>query len=191
MFVLFLCTKLIYAQNQPYIGEVRIFAGNYAPIGWAICDGSLLNISGNEALYTLLGTTYGGDGQTTFALPDFRGRAGIGFSGTSPLGTKDGSENVVLSISNLPPHTHSGNIKVSSAKATVTTPVANSSIASPSITVNGVTRDVLGYNDKTPNTTLAPINTSLNGGSLPINVMQPYLVVNYIIALEGIFPSSN
>ncbi|WP_433831010.1 phage tail protein [Flavobacterium anhuiense] len=188
--VLFFCTKLTYAQD-PYLGEIRIFAGNYAPPGWAICDGRTLQISDNDALYTLLGTTYGGDGVTNFGLPDLRGRVATGASSNSALGTKAGVEYVTLTQANLPSHTHTASIKVSSAKATSHVPTANASIASPSITVNNITRDILGYNEKTPNAALAPVTSTPAGNSLPINVMQPYTVVNYIIALYGIYPIRN
>jgi len=191
IFVLFLSTKAIHAQVDCYVGEIRLFTGNYAPQGWHICDGSVLQISDNEILYTLIGTTYGGDGITTFALPDYRGRVATGASSNSPAGTTDGSESITLTINNLPPHTHTGNIKVSSAKATANVASTNSSIASPSITVNNITRDVLGYNETPPNTTLAPVSSTAVGNNLPINVMQPYTAINYIIALQGIYPRSN
>lgn len=192
--VLFLCTKLLFAQEK-YLGEIRIFAGNFAPIGWEKCEGQLLSISQNEALFSLIGTTYGGDGQATFALPDYRGRAVIGTS-TSPqiaLGTMLGQEEITLTQANLPTHTHTASLKVSSAKATATTPTNNSSLAAPAMTVNSITRDALGYSTATPNTPLLPTVSTPAGSSSqsPISLMQPYLVITYIIATEGVYPTGN
>jgi microcystin-dependent protein len=190
--VLFLLTKTIYAQEQ-YLGEIRLFAGSFAPKGWALCQGQLLPINQNQALFSLLGTTYGGDGRTTFALPDYRGRAAVSASTMYPQGTKTGTENITLTAANLPTHGHSEPIKVSSSKAVANVPTANSSIASPTITVNSVTRDILGYNTSNPNTPIQGTTSTTTGSTTPtpINKMQPSIVLTYIIALQGIFPSQN
>lgn len=187
---LFIFSKTLLAQEK-YLGEIKLFAGNFAPKGWALCQGQLLPINQNIALFSLLGTTYGGNGTTHFALPDYRGRAAVGAGSIYTQGEKQGSETVTLTQVNLPTHSHTEPIKVSSAKATSNVPTTNSSIASPVITVNSITRDMLGYNTSAPNTPLLGTPSTTSGSSTPINVMQPYLVMNYIIALQGIFPSQN
>ena len=187
---LFLCANTIFAQDQ-YLGEIKLFAGNFAPKGWLKCDGQLLPISQNQALFSLLGTNYGGDGRTTFGLPDYRGRTSIGASPENSVGTQLGQENVYLTANNLPNHSHNIPFKVSSNKATNQIPAASVSIGSPSITVNSVTRDMLGYNNSIPDTSLKGNETTTAGTTTntPVNVMQPYLAVTYIIAIKGIFPS--
>jgi len=190
--VLFMFTKTINAQEQ-YLGEIRLFAGTFAPKGWALCQGQLLPITQNQALFALLGTTYGGNGTTTFALPDYRGRAAVSASTMYPQGTKTGTETITLTVANLPTHSHNEPIKVSSSKAIANVSTTNSSIASPAITVNSATRDILGYNTAAPNTALQGTASSTAGNLSPtsINVMQPSIALTYIIALQGIFPSQN
>ena len=170
-------------MSEPFVGEVRIFAGNFAPRGWAFCDGQLLAVSQNDALFSLLGTIYGGDGRTTFGLPDLRGRvpihAGSG-PGLSPrrLGAKAGAENVTLTVNQLPSHNH-GPIQASENSATERT-------ASGNVTAESVTRV---YRDAA---TLSNMNTaSLTnvGGSRKHTNLMPFLCVNFIIALFGIYPS--
>ncbi|RNB89479.1 phage tail protein [Brevibacillus fluminis] len=167
----------------PYVGEIRMFGGNFPPVGWAFCDGQILPISGNEALYTLLGTTYGGDGVTTFALPDYRGRIPVNNgvnprTGTNyPLGQLGGTETVTLTTSNLPPHTHA--VNVSSQEGTIDTP-SGSFFA----------KNVQAYSTAAPTAQMASGTISATGGSQPHDNMMPYLPVSYIIALEGAFPSS-
>ena len=190
--VLFLFTKTTYAQDT-FLGDIRLFAGTFAPKGWALCQGQLLPINQNQALFSLLGTTYGGNGTTTFALPDYRGRAAVSASTMYPQGTKTGTETITLTAANLPTHSHNEPIKVSSAKAIANVPTTNSSKALPAITVNSATRDMLGYNIGSPNTPLLG-NASTTAGNLsptPINIIQPSLTLTYIIALTGIFPSQN
>jgi microcystin-dependent protein len=165
---------------DPFIGEIRMFAGTFAPLGWANCSGQLMAISQNTALYSLIGTTYGGDGITTFGLPDLRSRIPIGVQGGN-LGTASGSENITLSQSTLPAHSH---------------PAAcggNGNAVSP---VNGYwATDVGGvvgqYSNQAPNAVMAVDAITLSGGGQPHNNIQPYLCIRYIIALEGIFPSQN
>jgi len=190
--ILLLCTKTLFAQDF-FLGEIRLFAGNFAPRGWAKCEGQLLPINQNQALFSLLGTTFGGNGQTTFALPDYRGRAAVGSGPTTLLGEKQGAESATLTIANLPSHSHSGVIMVSSSKATLNVPATSNAIASPAITVNSATRDMLGYNAVPPNTPLLGDATTTAGtvSPTPISTMQPSIVMTYIIALQGIYPSQN
>ncbi len=163
---------------QPYVGEIRIFAGNFAPAGWAFCDGSLQPISENETLFQLIGTTYGGDGQSTFALPDLRGRLPIHQGNGYVLAETGGAELVTLTVQQIPSHTH---------------PMLASTLTG---TQNGATGNVLAsgssislYRIGTPTAALAPQTIGLTGGSQPHDNMQPYVCVNYIISLFGIFPS--
>jgi len=171
-------------MSNPYIGEIRMFAGNFAPAGWAFCDGQLLAIAENDALFALIGTTYGGDGQTTFALPDLRGRipihqgTGAGLTPRS-LGESAGSENVTLTVNQLPVHPHA--FLGTSSNASATNP-ANAVVAAPS------TIDL--YRPATaPNTNLAPNALGPTGGSQPHDNLQPFLCISFIISLFGIFPS--
>jgi microcystin-dependent protein len=172
--------------STPYIGEIAIFAGNFAPAGWALCDGSELPISENDALFQLIGTTYGGDGQETFCLPDLRGRAPLHHGnsqgpglGSHNLGELAGVEEVTLTTQQIPLHRHTP--LVSSLPGTTASP----SGAVPADGGNGsaqYTQDT-GSLVKQPAQPMAPA-----GGSQPHNNMQPYLVVNYIISLYGAFP---
>ncbi|MBV1922745.1 MAG: tail fiber protein, partial [Flavobacteriaceae bacterium] len=170
--------------------------GNFAPRGWAFCEGQLLPISQNSALFSILGTTYGGDGRTTFALPDLRGRVPMQ-QGTGPgltphrLGQQSGSETHNLSVANLPPHSHAGAVHVSSAAATKSAAAAGDSIAAPG---TGSGRDFVateGFNSTAPNVALsnASVTTSNTGSGTAVTNMQPSLALNYIIALVGTYPS--
>ena len=171
-------------MSDPFIGEIRMFAGNFAPRGWAFCWGQLQSISENDALFTLLGTTYGGDGQTTFALPDLRGRIPVG-QGQGPaltnriIGQQYGAEEVVLLSSQMPGHTHA--LVASGTAATASSPAGAVVAAQPNdlVFIGGVTPTVLMRTDL-----VAP-----DGGSQPHDNMAPYLCLNFIIALFGIFPS--
>ncbi|MEZ4934531.1 MAG: tail fiber protein [Saprospiraceae bacterium] len=181
------------------IGEIRMFGGNFAPRSWALCQGQLLAISGNEALFSILGTTYGGDGRTTFALPDLRGRAAV-HAGTGPglptktLGARSGNEETTLSVLNLPSHTHAGDmtgtVALGAGAAGTTTGAGNSLAAAAAanvfIAADPNAAAVLRGNPVAVNVTLA--NT---GNNQAFTNMMPYQVVNYIIALQGIFPSRN
>ncbi|GAB2944761.1 tail fiber protein [Hymenobacter coalescens] len=174
--------------GTPYIGEIAIFAGTFAPAGWAFCDGSLLQISEYDALFQLIGITYGGDGQQTFAVPDLRGRAplhsgnsqGPGLSRSYPLGERAGTEDVTLSLQQIPAHTHVP--AVSTLPGTTNSPVG----AIPADGGNGSAQYTPDTDSlvKQPAQALAPV-----GGSQPHTNMQPYVVVNYIISLFGVFPS--
>lgn len=179
-----------------YMGIIKIFAGNFAPRGWLYCNGQLLPISQYSALFSLLGTTYGGDGVTTFALPDLQGRAPIGMGrgpGLSPRveGERSGVENNTLLISNMPPHNHAAQLSVSSGDSSIAAATVGASISTPG-SLNGRTfNSTLGFNTTTPNTALnqASVTTGVVGQSVPVNNMQPFLVINYIICVEGIYPS--
>jgi microcystin-dependent protein len=169
------------SDDMPFIGEVKLFGGNFAPRGWALCDGQLLPISQYSALFSILGTIYGGDGRTTFALPDLRGRVplhpgnGIGLT-PRDIGDKFGEEHVTLTEQQLPPHNHS-NPSIYKAEEAVD---ASFQVASSDSFVSG----------KTPSGQELALDSSSNsGGGQSINNMQPSLGVNYIICLEGIYPS--
>ena len=167
---------------EPFIGQIIMFGGNFAPRGWALCDGSLLSIAQWSALFSILGTSYGGDGRTTFGLPDLRGRvpmhAGNGPGLTSRrLGEKGGNENNTLSITQIPPHNHSVSL---SAKEEANTEVPTGNfIAGAGFDGFGTTSDV----------TMGALPQQNVGGGQPVNNIQPFQCVNFIIALQGIFPS--
>lgn len=163
---------------QPYVGEIRMFAGNFAPAGWMFCEGQLLPISENETLFQLIGTTYGGDGQSTFALPDLRGRIPIHQGNGFILAETGGAEEITLTTQQIPAHTHA--FVASTAGATVTSPT-NQVIAQSG------QRAV--YTEDTTTTNLAPTAIAPVGGSQPHTNFQPYLCVDFIISLFGIFPS--
>jgi len=189
--LLFLFSKSLYAQ-EPYIGEIRIFAGNYAPAGWMFCEGQLLSISENEALFTLIGTVYGGDGESTFALPDLRGRVPIGTSsGNYNLGQIGGTESVSLTTANMPSHQHTAQLMVNNGNATVSVPTANSSIANSGTLSGRPFMPDLSYTNAAPDVLLDTRVTTNTGTSQPISIMKPYLGVNYIISLYGYYPSQN
>ncbi len=172
---------------EPFIGEIRMFAGTFAPRGWALCDGQLLSISQNEALFSLFGTTYGGDGRTTFALPDARGRVAL-HQGTGPglsprpLGQKAGVEDVTIIENQLPVHTHLP-FQASQATATTRDPVgATTTLATPQSVV---------YNEEGDANAVAmnPDAITSVGGDQEHTNLQPFLCINGIVALFGIFPS--
>jgi microcystin-dependent protein len=173
-------------QVETFLGEIRMFAGNFAPYGWAFCQGQLLPIAQNQALFALLGTTYGGDGRTTFALPDLRGRVPVGF-GQGPslsnreIGEKFGSELVTLNINQMPSHNHTVN---------AVTTEGNQNLPTNSLPANTKALDK-EYSDANANTTMKATMVNPTGGNQPFGVSQPSLGVNFIIALQGIFPSRN
>jgi microcystin-dependent protein len=168
--------------DHPYVGEIRMFAGDFAPVGWALCDGQLLPIAENETLFALIGTTYGGDGQSTFALPDLRGRApvhmGTGAGTTWTIGETAGAEVVTLTIHQIPAHTHSAGASSSLGSSDGPAGLVPAMDASGAPRFGTVADGALGASALT-----------LVGGSVPHNNMQPYLTVNFIISLFGVFPS--
>jgi len=179
--------------NDPFLGEISMFGGNFAPRGWALCDGQLLPISQNTALFSILGTTFGGDGRTTFGLPDLRGRspmhAGTG-PGLSPrrLGEKGGVEQVALTIAQIPAHNHGLSNVAVAGQITFKTDDGTSTGNTPTVTgvfKGGGTKNFPGVtSDLTANG-----STNNNGGSQTHTNVQPYQVINYIIALQGTYPS--
>lgn len=164
---------------QPYVGEIRIFAGNFAPAGWMFCEGQLLPISENETLFQLIGTTYGGDGQSTFGLPDMRGRLPIHFGNGFTLAQTGGAEMVTLTTNQIPIHAHT--LLGTDNAATDTNPGNN---------VLGKTLvNISAYGTDAPTTSLNAATVASVGGSQPHTNLQPYLCVDFIISLFGIFPS--
>jgi microcystin-dependent protein len=171
-----------------YLGMIFLFGGNFAPVNFAFCNGQLLQINANQALYSLLGTTYGGNGQTTFGLPDLRGRVPIGMGqGTGlsnyTLGTAAGKETQTLLAANLPAHTH--NLMGDSTAGGHQYPGPNHVLGSSSTATNGI------YSSNAPNTPMKASSIAPTGNSAPFSIQQPYLVLNYIIATSGIYPSRN
>src|ERR1700761_5731323 len=162
---------------QPYVGEIRMFAGNFQPAGWMFCAGQLLPISEYETLFNLIGTTYGGDGQSTFALPDLRSRVPIHQGNGFTLAENGGVETVTLTVSQIPAHTHV--FLATTNNASTTAPLNNVPATVPTV---GVTP----YGSDTPRTNLASQSISSIGGSQPHDNLQPYLCVSFIISLFGI-----
>lgn len=176
-------------MSEPFVGEIRMFAGNFAPRGWALCDGQLLAVSSNDALFSLLGTIYGGDGRTTFGLPDLRGRIPL-HTGSGPglssrrLGSKGGAEDSTLTTNQMPNHTHGA--QVSTTEGTADTPGGN-------VQATESTPPVRPFRTvPVPPATRKDLNAaavSNQGGSQPHTNLMPSLCVNFIIALFGIYPS--
>lgn len=171
---------------EPFIGQIQAFGFNFAPRGWAKCEGQLLSISQFTALFSLLGTTYGGDGRTTFGLPDLRARSIVG-EGNGPAigsiahGEKSGSPTITLAPGNIPPHAHTVNIPVHNGDG-------EESTASGQVIANHPG----GFAEEaTAGQSLKAFSTEINGSAAPVNSRNPYLGMNYCIALEGIFPSRN
>ena len=165
---------------QPYVGEIRIFAGNFAPAGWMFCEGQLLPISEYETLFNLIGTTYGGDGQSTFALPDLRGRVPMHFGNGFTLAETGGVETVTLTVPQIPAHSHP--LLASTNFTTTASPQSNLAGA-----LNVVNK--FDYGSDVPTSPVSPNSVSAVGGSQPHNNFEPYLCVDFIISLFGIFPS--
>jgi microcystin-dependent protein len=163
---------------QPYVGEIRMFAGNFAPAGWMFCEGQLLPISENETLFQLIGTTYGGDGQSTFALPDLRGRLPIHQGNGFILAETGGAEEITLTVNQIPAHSH---------PALATNNNAQQSGPGGQVPARVTGTDLYGAD--TPFVNMAPATVGAVGGSQPHTNFQPYLCVDFIISLFGIFPS--
>ena len=174
-------------MSEPFIGQIQPFGFNFAPRGWAQCDGQLLQISQNSALFSLLGTTYGGDGRTTFALPDLRGRVaihqgtGAGLT-TRTLGSRSGQESVTLNTTQMPPHQHAVAPKCNGAAIDGDSPVNSY----PALSESDIYNSAAGVNQ-----VMAPTDSSSVGGGQAHANMQPFLTINFCIALTGLFPSRN
>ena len=164
-------------MSSPFIGEIRMFGGNFAPAGWAFCNGALIPISENDALFNLIGTTYGGDGQSTFALPNLQSRVPVHVGPGFAQGQSGGAETVTLTTSQIPSHSH--------------TALANTAGTQSSPANNVWANSSLGQFDNTnpPDSTMAPQAIGASGGSQPHDNMIPFLAVNFILSLFGIFPS--
>src|SRR5215210_6985563 len=165
-------------MSTPFLGEIKIISWNYAPPGWAFCNGQFLPINQNQALFSLLGTTFGGNGQTTFALPDFRGRVPVHVGSSSTLGQAAGQEVHTLTTSEMPAHNHFAQVNTNNANTG--SPTNNFLAGIPTF---GYRTSLSGL------TTLHPATVTNIGGSQPHENRQPYLVLNFIIALQGVFPS--
>ncbi len=171
-------------MTAPFFGQICNFGGNFAPRGWAFCDGQLLAVAQNSALFSILGTVYGGDGRTTFGLPDMRGRLPMNFGNgpglsSRPIGNKGGTEEVTLGANQMPPHKHS---QQGSTDQALTTAPAGKVTADAEITI---------YSDDPPNTAMSTEAIGDTGGNQPHTNLMPFLVLNFIIALTGVFPSRN
>jgi len=165
---------------QPFVGEIRMFAGNFAPAGWMFCEGQLLPISENETLFQLIGTTYGGDGESTFALPDLRGRIPVHQGNGFILAETGGAEEITLTVNQIPIHSHplQGSTQLASSTNPQGAVLAQDNIVGVDL-----------YVEDTPNSNMAPSAIGPVGGSQPHTNFQPYLCIDYIISLFGIFPS--
>jgi microcystin-dependent protein len=163
---------------QPYVGEIRMFAGSFAPAGWMFCEGQLLSIAEHETLFQLIGTAYGGNGQTTFALPDLRGRLPVHQGGGFALAQTGGQEKVTLTVQQIPPHSHG--LQASAQNAGTASPAAHTLAQTNAINL---------YSSTAPNVAMASQAVGVVGGAQGHDNMQPYLCVSFIISLFGIFPS--
>lgn len=190
---------------EPFLAMIMLWPCNFAPRGWAFCAGQLLSIAQNTALFSLLGTTFGGNGQTTFALPDMQGRVPVGAgngNGLSPyvLGQMGGTENTTLTTNQMPIHTHAItitlNLQVNNTKAAESIPTSTYNVLAAPYDVSN-DNPIAGYTNTAPNTTLnvgtTPASGTITpaGGSQPFSILQPYTSLYYCIALEGIYPSRN
>jgi len=166
-------------MSEPFLGELKIISWNFPPKGWAFCNGQLMPINQNQALFSILGTTYGGDGRQTFGLPNLQGRTPMHVGNGLSLGELGGESAHTLNISELPTHTHAANASSSTSNS-----------ASPAGNFWG-NAGLASYNSAAPNNALSPSALAATGGNQPHDNMQPYLVLNVIIALQGIFPTQN
>ena len=184
---------------EPYVGEIILVAFNFAPVGWALCDGSLLPISENETLFQLIGTTYGGDGQSTFAVPDLRGRValGLGTGGGSNyiLGDLGGTESIIITATQTPVHTHPVTGQVAVNRGCFNGP-GNSRFPVGNVPAVEAAGSTMTYSADAPDTNMhaaaisaPPVNTSAAGAATAHTNMQPFLTLNYCIAKTGVFPS--
>ena len=171
-----------FVVSEPFLGEIRVLSFSFPPRGWALCNGQLLPINQNQALFSLLGTTYGGDGRVNFGLPDLRGRTPVHFGSGVVLGERAGDAAVALTTAQLPPHTHA--LVANADVASSTNPAANVPAKKPRFGA-----DI--YAAPAHPTVLAASSVGTTGASQPHENLQPYLVLSFVIALQGIFPSQN
>jgi len=166
-------------MSSPFIGEIRMFAGNFAPVGWAFCNGAIIPIDQNDALFNLIGTTYGGDGQTTFALPNLQSRVPIHVGPGFALGQTGGAETVTLTTSQIPAHSH--------------VPQGTTATGNSQSPANGVwaASALTQFSPSPPDASMDPAALGSSGGSQPHDNMIPFLVINFILSLFGIFPSQS
>lgn len=181
-----------------YIGIIKIFGGNFAPRGWMMCNGQLLSIAQNSALFSLLGTTYGGDGVTTFALPNLQSRLPIGMGQGPGLsqysqGEITGTENTTLTTGNIPAHTHTAVLKVNSGNSSQTAATANASISTPGTLSGRTFTATYGFNTTAPDIAMnsGSVTNMPTGSNLPFRNIPPVIAMNYIICVQGIYPSRN
>jgi microcystin-dependent protein len=173
-------------MSDPFIGEIRMFGGNFAPAGWVFCAGQLMPISENDALFTLLGTTYGGDGQETFGIPDLQGRVplhqgqGPGLPSNYVLGEQVGVESVTINNNTMPTHNHIANFATAGQVASI----SNAMLSKATSTQTGIRI----YSTNAANTTMGPTTLAITGGSQPHNNIQPTLAISFIMSLFGLFP---
>lgn len=172
-------------MSQPFIGEIRMFAGNFAPVGWAFCNGALIPISENDALFNLIGTTYGGDGQNTFALPNLQSRVPVHVGPGFALGQAAGAETVTLTTSQIPAHSH--------VPTCFSNPGVGGNSNTPDQGLWASATQTVGevYAAAAPSLTMNPGAIGSAGGSQPHDNMLPFLVINFIISLFGVFPSQS
>jgi microcystin-dependent protein len=166
-------------MTTPFVGEVRMFAGTFAPQGWAFCNGQTMSIAQNPTLFTLIGTTYGGDGVNTFNLPNLGSRLPFGGDGSRPVGTSAGEESVMLTTQQIPAHEHP--VQASGDAASQTSPAGNT----------WASWGDTPYSGGSPNTSMDPVAVASTGGGQPHENRPPFLALTFIIALQGIFPSQN
>jgi microcystin-dependent protein len=167
-------------MSQPFIGEIRMFGGNFAPVGWAFCDGQEMPISENDALFTLIGTTYGGDGQNTFALPNLQSRIPLHVGAGFVLGQQGGEESVTLTTNQIPVHSHTLNADENQGTQ-----------LSPTNNILAQTQNPFMYRAIAPNLPMNANSVLPAGGSQPHDNMLPFLVISFIISLFGVFPSQS
>lgn len=183
---------------EGYIGQIMMFGGNFAPRNWAFCHGQLMSIAQNQATFSILGTAYGGDGRTTFGLPDLRGRVPLG-EGAGPglptysLGQRGGAYQTVLNQDNMAPHSHAPALHVSSANASQNVATAGATVATPGTVSGRSFVPTAGFNTATPDIAMnsGSISSTPVGRGVPFNNMQPFQAMNYVICISGLYPSRN
>lgn len=181
-------------MSDPFLGEIKMVGFNFAPVGWAFCQGALLPISQNTALFSLLGTMYGGNGQTTFGLPDLRGRSPVGIGQGPGLtlidqGETSGVENVTLTTLNMPMHTHPTVVQVAGVATSPATTPSNSNSVLGASPANGPGSASVWSTEMSAPVQLSGVQAGVAGGSQPCGIRNPYIGINFVVALSGIFPS--